>query len=145
MIAPGNINILPGVSGFSIDRRVIVEEKADDVVEELKEFVEKASNELGIKAEFVVVQKMDPALTKPDTVLVKTLSETIREDLGVEPRKTVCVGGLDLRYYTNVGIEAVTYGPGEPSMPHKVDEYIELDKLYKVVDVYVDLALKLSK
>ncbi len=144
VIAPGNINIVPGVSGFSIDRRLIVEEKADEVEAELKNFVEKASNELGVKAEFVVVEKMDPALTKPDTLLVEALSHAVKEVIGVEPRRTVCVGGLDMRYYTYVGIEAVTYGPGDPNMPHKPNEYIEVDKLHKVIEVYVDLAYKLG-
>jgi succinyl-diaminopimelate desuccinylase len=145
LIAPGNINIVPGVSGFSIDRRLIVEEKADEVAREIEEFVEKASRELGVRAEFEVLEKMDPALTKPDTLLVETLARVVEENVGVKPRRTVCVGGLDMRYYTYVGIDTVTYGPGERDMPHKPDEYIVVDNLYKVVEVYVDLAYSLSK
>jgi len=139
LLSPGSINILPGVSGFSIDRRLIVEEKATDVIRELEEFVKEASRELGVKAEFTLVQSMDPALTKPDAFIVQQLSEAIRSEIGVEPRKTICVGGLDLRYYTVHGIEAVAYGPGEVAMAHKVDEYIEIDKLRKAIDIYVDL------
>jgi len=145
LLSPGNINILPGTSGFSIDRRLIVEEKTDDVIKEINEFLEKVSRELGIKTDFTVIQKMEPALTEPDTDFVNTLVNVIKEDLGLEPRRTICVGGLDLRYYTNVGVEAISYGPGEPELPHKVDEYIRVENLHGVIDVYVDLALRLSK
>lgn len=145
VIAPGNINIVPGVSGFSIDRRLIVEEKTDEVERELREFLSKACDELGFKADLVIVEKMDPALTSPDTCLVKTLISVVKNNTGFEPRKTVCVGGLDMRYYTRIGIETVTYGPGEPGVPHKSDEYIEVDKMYKIIDIYVDLVYELEK
>ncbi len=145
LIAPGNINIVQGVSGFSIDRRLIVEENVEEVVEELEEFLENVSRELGVETELQIVEKMEPALTSPDTLLVGTLSSVIEKVLGVSPRKTVCVGGLDMRYYTNVGVEAVTYGPGEPAMPHKPDEYIVVDNMFKTIDVYVELAYSLME
>jgi len=144
-ISPGNINIVPGVSGFSVDRRLIVEEKADHVVEEIESFVKELSQRLGFKIEFQLVSKMDPALTKPDTVLVRALSRIVEKNIGSPPRRTVCVGGLDMRYYTSVGVETATYGPGEPGLPHKADEYIVVDKMYSVIDTYIDLAYALSK
>ncbi|MET1160278.1 MAG: M20 family metallopeptidase [Thermoprotei archaeon] len=144
VIAPGNINIVPGVSGFSIDRRLIVEERVDEVLRELREFTERVAGELGIKAEFVPVNTMNPALTDPSSKLIETLARVVEENIGKKPRRTVCVGGLDMRYYTSVGIETATYGPGEPSVPHKVDEYIVLDNLFKAIDIYVDLAYRLA-
>ena len=145
LIAPGSINIVPGVSGFSIDRRLIVEERADTVAKELEEFAKKASEKLKVKTELVVVEKMDPALTDPESQLVKALTETVAENIGRTPRTTICIGGLDMRYYTALGIETVTYGPGEPGMPHKVNEYVKLSNVYKAVDVYIDLAYRLSR
>jgi len=144
LIAPGSINVVPGVSGFSVDRRLIVEENAEEVIRELTEFVEKASRELGVRAEFTVVEKMNPAFTNPEATIVKKLAEAVHAVTGLEPRRTFCIGGLDLRYYTYVGVEAVAYGPGNREVPHKADEYIDVADLHRAVEIYVDLALKLS-
>jgi len=144
VIAPGSINVVPGVSGFSVDRRLIVEERADEVLRELVEFVEKAARELGVKAEFTLVEKMNPALTDPNSTIARKLAESAREVLGFEPRKTVCVGGLDMRYYTYVGVEAVTYGPGDRATPHKADEYIDVRDIHRAAEIYVNLAYKLA-
>jgi succinyl-diaminopimelate desuccinylase len=139
LISPGSINILPGIAGFSIDRRLIVEEKAEDIVKELTEYIREAARKAEADVETRIVSKMDPALTPPDSEIITVLEEAIRSVLGLEPRKTICVGGLDLRYYSQKGIQVATYGPGDPETPHKVDEYITVANLHKTVDVYIKL------
>ncbi|MCD6301366.1 MAG: M20 family metallopeptidase [Staphylothermus sp.] len=139
LISPGSINIVPGLSGFSIDRRLIVEENTSDVISELEDIISKAVHAAKAEVELEIVEKMEPAITDPESELVKVLEEAIKKNIGKEPRKTVCVGGLDLRYYTLKGIQAASYGPGDPHVPHKVDEYIPIDSLHKAIDIYVDV------
>ena len=67
----------------------------------------------------------------------------MREVAGVEPRRTVCIGGLDTRYFQERGIEAATYGPGESRVAHMADEYVELENVFTAAKVYVVLASKL--
>ena len=88
---------------------------------------------------------MEPAITDPDSEIIRVLVEAVKKNIGKEPRKTICVGGLDLRYYTNKGIQAASYGPGEPNMAHKVDEYIPIESLHKAIDIYVDVIDLLAK
>lgn len=145
LTAPGSINIVPGQVSFSIDRRLIVEEKTDDVIHEMKDVLMKASKKYNVEAELRIIETMEPAVTDPDSEIVRALEDAIYRSIGVKPRKTICVGGLDLRYYAYKGIQVATYGPGNPKTPHKVDEYIDLDGLYKVVDVYVELVDILSE
>ncbi len=142
--SPGSINIVPGIVGFSIDRRLIIEEDTGTVIRELEEYIEKASREAGADTELEVLQKMEPAFTDPDSEIVEALSTAINRVLGVKPRRTICVGGLDLRYYTYKGIQAASYGPGEPGIAHKIDEYVTIDSLHRAVDVYVELVKTLS-
>ncbi|AFK51313.1 succinyl-diaminopimelate desuccinylase [Thermogladius calderae 1633] len=144
LVAPGSINIVPGIVGFSVDRRLIVEERADEVVEELRRFLENASARLGVRAELEVMEKSDPALTDPGSHLVRVLEDSITGTLNLKPRKTICVGGLDLRYYAAKNIQAVAYGPGEVGMAHKVNEYVKLADIVKVAETYVDLVYRLS-
>ncbi len=142
--SPGSINIVPGSAGFSIDRRLIVEEDTETVIKELREAVAEASRSAGAEAELRIIQKMNPAFTDPNSPIIEALAESIRKVLGIDPRRTICVGGLDLRYYTAVGVEASSYGPGEPEMAHKVDEYTTIESLHRAVDVYVELIKTLS-
>jgi len=140
LTAPGNINIVPGEVSFSIDRRIIVEESVEEVEKELLSYINEAAKYA--KADVVpkIVLRFEPALTDPKTPLVQTLTNVVKKNIGVEPRKIVCTGGLDLRYYTSKGIQTIAYGPGTPERAHIVDEYIDVDSLFKAIDIYVDIA-----
>lgn len=144
LISAGSVNIVPGAAGFSVDRRLIVEERADDVEREIAELVRKLSERLGIEAEFELLDKSDPVVTEPSSEIVTALDASIREVLGRSPRKTICVGGLDLKYYIRRGVQAIAYGPGKVGVAHMANEYIEIADIYAAVDVYVKLIEKLS-
>jgi len=137
--APGSINTVPGQVGFSIDRRLIVEERAEQVIDELRKFVESASKELDIESEVEIVDYSNPVYVEENHPYVNTMARAVKEALGVEPTRTVCVGGLDLKYYLAEGIPAVAYGPGEVNMAHKADEFVTLESLYNSIKVYIKL------
>lgn len=145
LIAPGSINIVPGTVGFSIDRRLIVEERVEDVIGEIQELLGQVSRKLNIDSSFILVESSPPAFTPPDNKYTQILGETIRENTGREPRKTICIGGLDLRYYTIKGIPAVSYGPGEVGLAHKPNEYIRISDVVRVGRIYVDFAKRFEK
>jgi len=145
LVAPGSINIVPGVSGFSIDRRLIVEERVEEVVDEIRRVVESVSSDLGVEASFTLVEASPPAFTPPDHALTTKLSKAIGREIGVEPRRTICVGGLDLRYYTMKGIPAVAYGPGEVGLAHKANEYIKLSDVVRASRVYLELVREIEE
>jgi len=107
--------------------------------------VSNISSELNLKTEIEVVEKSSPAYTPEDSLLVTILKESIRRTLNIEPRTTICVGGLDLRYYTAVNIPAVAYGPGTVGLAHKPDEYIELSDIAKSISVYVDFIKRIEE
>jgi succinyl-diaminopimelate desuccinylase len=139
LLSPGAFNIVPGVSGFSVDRRLIVEESVEAVVEEVKRLVEKISAEIGVKAEVEVAQTSNPAYTPESSLIVSAVKRSALEVLGVDPKPVICTGGLDLRYYAEERIEAVAYGPGVIGLAHQPNEYIELAEFYKFIDVYIKL------
>ncbi len=138
--SPGSINIVPGEVSFSIDRRTIVEENLEKVEEELRRFIEEAGRAVGARVEARVVTRLPPAFTPPDSEIARLVEEAASRILGSRPRKVVCTGGLDLHYYSEHGIPAVSYGPGATDMAHKADEYIEIGDLHRAVDIYVELS-----
>ncbi len=139
----GKINVVPGYFAFSVDRRVLPDESLDEAEREIVETVGDLARKLGVSASCRVIQRSPGVVTDPNSRLVKTLKECIRNVLGVNAREVVCTGGLDTRFFQERGVEAVTYGPGDPNVPHTVDEYVELEDVIKVTNVYLQLITKL--
>ena len=138
------VNIVPGYFAFSVDRRLIVEEKLEEVEREVTEFISKIREEYpNVKVNVKVVNKLPPAITNPESTLVKAVSESVKEVLGRKPRLTVCLGGLDMRFYSEKGIETITYGPGPLAVAHQANEYLEVSEFVKVAKVYASLLQKL--
>lgn len=144
LLSAGAVNIVPGMCGFSVDRRLIVEEDAESVLDEIVKLIEEIVKETGIQSKIEVLNKSNPAYTPEGSPLVSTLRDSIKSVTGIEATPLICSGGLDLKYYTNVGIPAVAYGPGISEVSHKADEYIELDHLEKAIHVYIDLTKRLE-
>ena len=132
------INIVPGYMAFSVDRRVVVEEKLEDVEKEVREFVEKLRKEFPeVRIELKVATRLSPAITDPGSEIVKKLSTSVEKVIGKKPRLSVCLGGLDMRFYTEKGIQAVTYGPGPILLAHQANEHVELEELRRVSRAYL--------
>ncbi len=130
------INIVPGYVAFTIDRRVIPEESAEEALNEILSFIEEAKKAIpDLNVNVKVLGISDAVVTDPEQPIVKAFVESIREVVG-RARRTVCIGGLDTRYFQKMGIPAVTYGPGEPSVAHLADEYIPIDHYEVVAKVY---------
>ena len=135
------VNIVPGYYAFSIDRRVIPEETPEEAAKEIIEFIKDAEKKIpGLKTTIKTLAVFEPAVISPDTPLAKTMAEAVKIATGKEPRLTVCIGGLDTRYFQIRGIQAVTHGPGDPKQAHNTDEYIEVENLAKTAKAYTILA-----
>ncbi|MGC9010456.1 MAG: M20 family metallopeptidase [Sulfolobales archaeon] len=138
-------NQVPGEVVFSFDRRVIVEENAEEVWRELREKVLGIAKEKNIEIEIVLEQISQPVLTDPNSKIVKALEKSGEEVLGKPPKKIVCIGGLDMRFYAEKKYEVATYGPGALGVAHAPDEYIEISDLIKASQVYIRLIQNLSR
>jgi len=141
-------NIVPGYYEFSIDRRVVPGERLTDVEEELKRAVEAAARETGLLSQgfqvaYETTGKAEAAWIPQNHPFVELAASAIRDTLGIEPKRTICVGGLDTRYYQERGIPAITYGPGAPGAAHMPDEYVPVAEMEKTARVYVALALRI--
>jgi succinyl-diaminopimelate desuccinylase len=142
-------NQVPGEVIFSFDRRVIVEEKASKVYEELKRKIFDIAKTKNIDIDIEIEQISEPVLVDPESLIFKVIENAGEKILGKRPRKIVCIGGLDMRFYAEKNYEVATYGPGAIGTAHAPDEYVEIKDLVKASEIYTliidELAKKISR
>ncbi|MEM1619798.1 MAG: M20 family metallopeptidase [Fervidicoccaceae archaeon] len=143
----GKVNQVPGEAYFTIDRRLIVEEKTEDVAAELRAAVATGSKRLGLngdRVELEIVSVAAPALVPRGNPLSLALIDEAEKKGLPRPREAISAGGLDSRYYVEKGILTVAYGPGVHKLSHSPDEYVNFEEVLKFSEIYASLPAKLS-
>lgn len=138
----GKTNQVPGEFEFTIDRRLIPEESVDEVYKELEAAARMAAIAANATVKLEKLQSMEPAVSKLG-VLYDTLASAAEAVRGRKPEPVICPGGLDLRYYTEVGSEVLSYGP-DGTKAHAPDEYITLKELSNLVRILALTTIKVS-
>ena len=130
---------------FSFDRRVIPEEDIDKVIEEVSTILSGISEKLGIKCGLSTFSALPPAITNPNSKLVRACIETLRR-AGINPIVKLSPKRNDMIYYIKyLNKETICIGPGIEEVTHSVDEYTEIGQLVKAVEVYLKLIELISK
>jgi succinyl-diaminopimelate desuccinylase len=139
-------NIVPGYYAFSIDRRITPDENIQDVEKEIIEFIEKIKPEYpDIKINIKVTNRLQPALTDPNSELITYSKLAAKEIINKDPKLTICLGGLDMRYYTENNIQTITYGPGALGNAHIANEYLPIEEFEKMSKIYLALLNKILR
>jgi acetylornithine deacetylase len=73
-------------------------------------------------------------LTEKNSKIVNIFKKIV-DTLKIE----ISPGSNDTSFFTNIGIPAITFGPGNKEAIHKENEYIELKNIDKSVDIYKEL------
>ncbi|MCL4516126.1 MAG: M20 family metallopeptidase [Firmicutes bacterium] len=129
------VNTVPDFCEFTIDRRMIPGEIADNVLEEIRRVV-------GDLAQIELFHVEEPAETLEQerivTVARQSVTKIVGKDLGIGG----FVGSTDARFYINqVGVPSIILGPGSMKVAHQVNEFVEIAELEKAVEIYFDIAL----
>lgn len=136
-----NTNVVPDKVTFRLDRRMIPEERPDEVEAELRHLIETAAAPfpgIGVKIRRILLAAPLMPLDG-GAELTAHLCARASAVMG-EP---VAAKGVplytDARHYTAAGIPTVLYGAGphniEEANAHRADERLPLDDLYKATEV----------
>jgi putative selenium metabolism hydrolase len=145
------LSVVPDFCEVIFDRRTLPGERAADVVAQLRAVAEAAVAPYGATVEVEIgVDRFDSYsgalveapnfadawLTPPD------LAAAVIDALHAEPTHWLfCTNGSGT---AALGIPTVGFGPGDPSLAHRVDEFIELDELHAGARGYATLAAALT-
>jgi acetylornithine deacetylase/succinyl-diaminopimelate desuccinylase-like protein len=149
---PG-LSVVPDRCTVTFDRRTLPGESEDDVMAPLREAAEAAAAPHGATARVTIaVDRFDsysgarveapnfaPAwFTDPEAEPARTALAALR----AEPTYwAFCTNGSGT---AALGIPTLGFGPGDESLAHRVDEYIDLDELHAGARGYATLAAALT-
>lgn len=125
----GLIDVKNGKLTLTVDMRIPVTIGKDTIVEQLK----KAAAEYAIKVENV--NFMDPVFSPLDSHLANTLLDVYRQETGDDSKPLTMGGGTYARAMENI----VAFGPlfpGREATEHMKNEYILVEDLFKIKEIY---------
>ncbi|MFO7270879.1 MAG: M20 family metallopeptidase [Sphaerobacter thermophilus] len=131
-------NVVPDRCTIHIDRRIVPGEKPAEVVEEIRRVAEQAVTRIpGLRVE------VEPAgwggreatVVAEDSPIVKAMLAA-NQYLGFDTTLTGFSMATDGRHFAARGYPTIIYGPGDPSLAHKPDEWVGIDEVLDATRAY---------
>lgn len=137
------------------DRRLLQNEDKDEVLEELKRILKYLPTARVFYEDGVFVTYNGKTLNIPNDYhpawriakgsrLSKVALSVLKDHSLPSPKRAIHYCSNGSVSSGRLKIPTIILGPGDPSVFHQVDEYIELEELWKAVEVYMDLIVRLS-
>ena len=131
-----NFNVVPGHAWFSVDRRFNPEEELDEELDRLIATIEEAATRAAAEMRVEVLQRQPSAHTDETGPAAVALARSVTAVEGAAPRFELCPGVLETRWYAQLGIPALAYGPGRLDVSHGPDERIDETAMRHCAAVY---------
>ena len=139
---------VPDWCRLTIDRRFLLEEKIDDVKQEVTSILERLKCERP-KFDYEIrdLMEVQPTMTERDAPVVKAVAQGIMEIFEREPDYVISPGTYDQKHVARIGhlFDCIAYGPGILDLAHRPDEWIGIDDMVqaaKVMAVGLDVLLR---
>jgi len=138
-------NVVPDECSMMLDRRLIPEETTQEAFNEIRSVVEMLQrDDPELRVDLTQHLGIEAASIAADSVLSQAVATCHAQIYGREPAIAISPGFNDTHYMIReMGIPALTYGPGTTGTAHTPDEYIVIDDVYKTTQVLVQVALTL--
>jgi succinyl-diaminopimelate desuccinylase len=133
-------NAVPGSAWFSVDCRFDPEVELEEEKARLTDTIAAAAADVEADVIVEALQQAHPASTDSGHPVAETLGRCIELVAGTPPRFERCPGVLETRWYAQLGIPALAYGPGELELSHGPDEHVEEVALCRCAAVYALVA-----
>lgn len=129
------INSLPEYAEYKANMRTLPEFNNDEVTTLLQDVVEELNQQEGFHLELEVLDDLPPVESDPDSELIRIIREhSLEEDLQL----TAVLGSTDTAQFQrrNQDMDVAIYGPGELSIVHKLDEYVDVAQYLQFIESF---------
>ncbi|MCM8750146.1 M20 family metallopeptidase [Thermomicrobiaceae bacterium CFH 74404] len=137
-------NVVPDRCSIFIDRRLIPGEMPEEAIAEVREVAERAvAGVPGLRVEVGPAREWGgrPAVMSPPESPVVQGMLAVNRFLGLDTELTGFSMGTDGRFFAAKGYPTIIYGPGDPSLAHKPDEWVGIDEVMAATRAYALAAL----
>jgi LysW-gamma-L-lysine carboxypeptidase len=149
ILGKGSTNSVPDVCFMNIDIRLPPAIKCKKALEIIREIIEEFRRDnLGLEIGFKILGCVEPYVADRGNIVIRALSEAIREETGDEAKLMRKTGTGDMNILgARLKLPAATYGPGDSGLSHTFNEYIGIQEYLTSIRIYrraVEKILKLS-
>lgn len=145
VIQGGNqVNSIPGEAKVQGNIRSIPAFDNDQLIELLQTTIEQVNLEKDVQLQLVIDYNKIPVKSAKDSRLITTIQEVQQQKTGNNMPIFGVAGTTDAAEFTKSKnpFDFVVFGPGQPDLPHKVNEYVLLDNYLDMIDTYKLIAEK---
>lgn len=131
------VNVIPNKAALQIDRRMIFGENRESCEIEMREILRAAAAKSGCRFELEITTYCPPGKTDIRNRQIRRISELLQQHgISGEPEafEASCEAG---RLEEVLGVPTIIWGPGAIAQAHQIDEYIELEQLYKGAELFI--------
>lgn len=125
-------NIVPESCAVELDVRTLPGQSRDDIIAGFQAILDDfMKNDPDFKADISIIRDTDGIETNADDPFVKTICNITGID------KTGATGfTTDAPYFKQLNVPVVIFGPGDGTLCHKPDEYIEIAQMEQAKEYY---------
>lgn len=139
---------VPDWCRLTIDRRFLLEEKIEDVKQEVTSILERLKRERE-KFDYEIrdLMEVQPTMTERDAPVVKAVARGIMEIFDREPDYVISPGTYDQKHVARIGhiYDCIAYGPGILDLAHRPDEWVGIEDMVqsaKVMAIGLNILLR---
>ena len=115
-----------------IDRRFLIEEKLEDVKQEVSSILEDLTTDReGFLFKLRDLFEVIPSLTPEEAPVVQAVKRAVNEVMGSPAEMVVSPGTYDQKHIDRIGKleDCIAYGPGILTLAHQADEYVNISDM----------------
>ena len=135
------VNIIPGSDVLCFDCRILPCYSCDEVIAKADSICREVEKDYGVKISYKILQKAQSVATSKDALVVKLLSDVLRETHGIDAKVIGIGGGTVGAELRNKGFDCVVWSTLDETA-HMPNEYCIIDNLVKDAQT---LAVLMSK
>jgi len=139
------VNVIPGMTKFSIDRRLIPEENIEIAKKEIESVIKKFNARYkDSKVNVRFVSQGSPVISRKDNAFFKIAADSIESIAGKKANFSVMPGATDMRYFMWKGIPSLGYSASGGEKWHSDDEFVYISSLVDTATVFALIMSSLS-
>lgn len=124
-------NVIPEAASMTVNYRFAPSKRADDALAWVRSLFEGTGATIEVDD---LCEGARPGADSPVAERFLTVARRIAAERGTELRLSAKVGWTDVARFTQVGVPAMNFGPGDPLLAHTRDEHAPVSDIVRVYD-----------